>query len=404
MRVNRTSRRSVLSRDHIKASASRYPHSLLRPKSKENLNRECILLVNMRIPMIPLSIGRLSIFFLAFSTLAQNFVVAIPHIVHTRQSSLLSALQLPGCAFRCFLAHLLDDGCANEADFGCHCAGDKLIDASSACIIQGCGTISKDDAVAKLRLACGKGLGGQVSQTAESSTSSTVAASKTSNDKVPAASTPATSASPTNSATTYPATIQIPATTVASKPTTESASTTLQSISRIASSTPTSTGTVIPLADESGQLSTAAKVGIGVSVAVLPVIAAVILAWYIRRLKRRASAAQQSDSASAIPDVPAMRGRQLSTYAYHTGPLSPSSPGEKRNTMVSDIGYGMVMKKRGTVLSILVEREDEDKTSVKEPVPGQREGLAPPLELDGEGTAIWELPTSITPRSRSGER
>ncbi|USP79702.1 uncharacterized protein yc1106_06976 [Curvularia clavata] len=228
-----------------------------------------------------------------------------------------------------------------------------------------------------------------------------MAASKTSDDKGAAVSTPAASASLTSSATSYPATIQIPATAVASKPTTGSASTTIQSISRTASSTPTSTETAIALADEAGQLSTGAKAGIGVSVAVLPVIAAVILAWYICRLKRQAHATQQSEGASAVPDPPAMRGRQLSTYAYHTGPLSP---GEKRNTMVADIGYGMVIKKRGPILSILVEREDEDKTSVKEPVPGQREGLAPPLELDGEGTAVWELPTSITPRSRSEER
>lgn len=74
------------------------------------------------------------------------------------------------------------------------------------------------------------------------------------------------------------------------------------------------------------------------------------------------------------------------------------------DTTVSNIGYGMVMKKRGPVLSMLIKRENEDKKSVREPVPGQREGLAPPLELDGEATAVAELPTSITPRSRSRER
>lgn len=368
---------------------------------------------NMRIPMFPLStIGRLSISFLAFSSLVQYSVVAIPHIIHARQAPLLSALQLPGCAFRCFLTHLLDDGCTNEADFGCHCAGEKLIQASTACIVQGCGPVQKDEAVAKLRSACGKDLGGVVSQTGEPSTSSTSSTSsaifnsETTNDKGTAVSTPTASASSTNSATTFPATIQIPSTAKASIPTTRSASTTLRSVSQTANPTATSTGTAIPLPDESGQLSTGAKVGIGVSVAVLPVIAAVILAWYIRRLKRRAHAAQQSDSTTAAPDPNlSMRGRQLTTNAYYKSPLSPSSPGGMRDsTTVSNIGYGMVMKKRGPILSILVEREDEDKNSVKEPVPGQKEGLAPPLELDGEGTAVWELPTSITPRSRSEER
>jgi hypothetical protein len=74
-------------------------------------------------------------------------------------------------------------------------------------------------------------------------------------------------------------------------------------------------------------------------------------------------------------------------------------------------GTGVLKKKRGHVLSVVVERaeeEDEDSESrermVREPVPGQREGLADALELDGEETGIVELPTSITPRTRSRER
>jgi hypothetical protein len=39
---------------------------------------------------------------------------------------------------------------------------------------------------------------------------------------------------------------------------------------------------------------------------------------------------------------------------------------------------------------------------VREPVPGQREGLAEPLELDSQG--IVEMPLSVTPRTRSRER
>lgn len=85
--------------------------------------------------------------------------------------------------------------------------------------------------------------------------------------------------------------------------------------------------------------------------------------------------------------------------------MSPSYPGGMQETTVSNIGYGMVMKKRGHVLSILLEREDEDASSlrVREPVPGQREGLAGPVELDGIGVAISELPATNTPR-RSLER
>jgi len=68
----------------------------------------------------------------------------------------------------------------------------------------------------------------------------------------------------------------------------------------------------------------------------------------------------------------------------------------------------MLNKARSNVLSVVVEREDEDASSVeymvREPVPGQKEGLVDPLELDGEFTGIVELPTSITPRARSSER
>jgi hypothetical protein len=65
------------------------------------------------------------------------------------------------------------------------------------------------------------------------------------------------------------------------------------------------------------------------------------------------------------------------------------------------------------VLSVVEERieeEDDDGDAastdmmVREPVPGQKEGLVDPLELDGYGTVIVELPTSVTPRTRSRER
>lgn len=92
--------------------------------------------------------------------------------------------------------------------------------------------------------------------------------------------------------------------------------------------------------------------------------------------------------------------------------MSPISP-----VFVRESGSGMraslasvLGKQRGHVLSVVVERDDEDASSlvgrgnVNEPVPGQSEGLVDPLELDaGLTVQIFEAPTSITPRARSAE-
>jgi hypothetical protein len=84
--------------------------------------------------------------------------------------------------------------------------------------------------------------------------------------------------------------------------------------------------------------------------------------------------------------------------------------GDRGRTVESSIASVLTKKKRNHVLSVVVEKveEEEDSSStanmVREPVAGQREGLADPLELDGEGTRIVELPTSVTPRARSRER
>ena len=56
------------------------------------------------------------------------------------------------------------------------------------------------------------------------------------------------------------------------------------------------------------------------------------------------------------------------------------------------------------VLSIVIEQEEEDGNSIKEPVPGQKEGLSAPLELDGAHTGLFELPLAVTPRGGSMER
>lgn len=107
---------------------------------------------------------------------------------------------------------------------------------------------------------------------------------------------------------------------------------------------------------------------------------------------------------------------------------------------ITDNGYGVLKKKRGHVLSVVVEREEEESRSgsmdrrslgsrsldtrawdarsgdarsmdagsldrmVRQPVPGQREGLSGPLELDGGFRGLAELPGVVTPRERSVER
>jgi hypothetical protein len=92
-------------------------------------------------------------------------------------------------------------------------------------------------------------------------------------------------------------------------------------------------------------------------------------------------------------------------------PVSPISPVFIRDGGGRSNIAGMLHKKRGNVLSVVLERDDEDVSSlmergrtIREPVPGQSEGLASPLEMDGQFAAIFEAPTSITPRARSMER
>ncbi|KAJ5022880.1 hypothetical protein PSV09DRAFT_2436838 [Bipolaris maydis] len=361
----------------------------------------------MRIPMTPLStLHRLSISVLIVSTLTQHFVGAIPHaIYYPRQASPIAGLQLPGCALRCLITELVQDGCAGETDFACHCQGGKLMQASSACITQGCGSVQRDEADAKVQGWCGSVMDDGGSSIASSSTPS----STQSNGQEAAVPTQ----SSTNAATTSQPTNTIQSTALASTPT-GTPGNPPRSSSLTPSETPSPTGTAVPALPESSTLSSGAKAGIGISVSILSIIAGVILIWYIHRHKSQAQAAKTANTQApplsnneAIP-----RGSQdtgaWSTDAnnpYPISPMSPSYPAGMQETTVSNIGYGMVMKKRGHVLSILLERDDEDASSlrVREPVPGQREGLAEPVELDGIGVAISELPATNTPR-RSLER
>jgi hypothetical protein len=374
--------------------------------------------------MIPNSTLRhLSASILIFSTLIHH-IVAAPHVVYSRQLPILSALQLPGCAFRCLITHVLDDGCAGEADFTCHCKDSKLLQAASVCIEQGCGSVQKDNVAAKVKEQCDNGLGGGGGQLPTESdtsvsTSTTMVSSKPSDGEEAAVPTLSSNENTIGASTTSQSSMAIQTTAVASRPLESAGSTGSTGSTPIfpsptASGTSLPTGVPVPASPESDTLSPGAKAGIGVTVAVLPVIAAIILAWYLRRLKRRVYAAQNANTEPTVEVETATRGRQhvrtLSNNTNNTYPISPLSPsqpgGMEEDTTVSDIGYGMVMKKRGHVLSILIEHENEDANSirVREPVPGQREGLAGPIELDGVEVAVSELPTTTTPRNRSVER
>jgi hypothetical protein len=163
----------------------------------------------------------------------------------------------------------------------------------------------------------------------------------------------------------------------------------------------------LALLPQSSQLSDGAKAGIAVSVASVALSIFLALGWYIRRLKRDLRTAQ------AIAGVPDDVWRaSMSTVSAPLGITRTRSFGRGRTPLspveeltISNNGYGVLKKKRGHVLSVVVEQDDEDRSSlVREPVPGQREGLSAPVELDGEETGVVELPLAITPRDRSRER
>ncbi|KAH7338492.1 hypothetical protein BKA66DRAFT_577409 [Pyrenochaeta sp. MPI-SDFR-AT-0127] len=187
------------------------------------------------------------------------------------------------------------------------------------------------------------------------------------------------------------------------------------------------TDTPLALLPPSSQLSEGAKAGISIGVSFVALSIFVALGWYIRRLRRELTVIQQA--AAGVPNevwkasmatvaAPVNvsransgsgRGRRISRRFSRDSPVSPLSPsGMGEVETVTDNGYGILTRKRGHVLSVVIEGENEDSTSihryVHEPVPGQREGLTSPLEMDGEGAMIWEMPIAITPRNRSVER
>lgn len=362
---------------------------------------------------------------------------SIPHSLSTRQHS-LAAFQIPSCALTCFVNSILADGCANETDFACHCASGDIIGAATACIEQGCDKADENDAVAKVQAGC-RALGGNVRSGNKRWSSiggfpSTRASSSTTTGGPSSSTTmsgPSSSAAvPTSASQSLPNSSGD----IGSQPTptstppngSPSASPSLDSGPPTASP-PSPTDMPLALLPPSDQLSLGAKIGIAISVSFFALSVFFALGWYIRRLKRELKAAQRA--AAMIPDdvwrasiataeAPGStieqqsssgRGRRLSRHGGPQSPVSPLSPRNMEEIMtVVDNGYGVLKKKRGHVLSVVVEREEEDSSSmdriIREPVPGQREGLSGPLELDGEYTGIFELPIAITPRERSVER
>lgn len=358
---------------------------------------------------------------LLFHFAAQFYAAtSIPQALFRRQD-LLSGLQLPQCALTCFVTGLLTDGCANETDFACHCGTGKIMEKAAACVKQGCGTKDGSDAMKKVEAAC-SAIGGRSGGGVDESRTRDGASSA-----VNPVSTPISSQSPSMPES---APSQQPLSDPSSNSNSQSAPTPTPSTSSpfplsTPSSprmSPTQSATDMPLAllPPSDQLSDGAKAGIAVSVSLIALSIFFALGWYIRRLKRDLAAAQalvpstttwapetifSPTSASGFPHS-SSRGRRNS-------PVSPlSSP----PMIVSDNGYGVLKKKRGNVLSIVVE-DDEDRSSLvrtpsrnmegngmREPVPGQREGLSAPLELDGVWTGLVEAPIAVTPRERSRER
>ncbi|KAF2013624.1 hypothetical protein BU24DRAFT_241830 [Aaosphaeria arxii CBS 175.79] len=336
-------------------------------------------------------------------------------------------LALPKCSLSCFINSLTSDGCANETDFKCHCEKGTMLSAADPCLRSRCSKDEQVDAMNKIRTACratGIDLGngdkdGQNSITRSISMSEpTRTTGPTTQDTNPTASI----SSSTNTQTPNPAPgnpangpTQLPP---PSAPTDIPTQSNPDNTSSPTDPPPMPTDTPLALLPTDRQLSPGAKAGIGVSVSLLFTSLLITLILYIRRLKRELRAAQAQ--AAGVPEsvwrahistasTPGIMPRRRSSSWRDRGRSPPESP----VSPLSETGGGpaLLKKKRGHVLSVVVEREEEGSEAAslepmvpREPVPGQSEGLVDPLELDGEYTGIVELPTSVTPRARSLER
>ncbi|KAL5389759.1 hypothetical protein DPSP01_002250 [Paraphaeosphaeria sporulosa] len=355
------------------------------------------------------------------------------------------SLRIPDCALSCYLQELPDDGCAQEIDLECHCSTGNLLGKAEACVETTCSTADQADAKRKITRAC-QAVGVNPSFPGSPAASSASLSSRALSTEPAATTLPqGYSVASTSSAQTIamppPLSNDRPSdllsSSFATQTTTTSLSVELMSPlpSQISTSAPTATSTSIPIPASAGGLSDGAKAGISVSVLFVASTIFIALSLYIRRLKRQlalaTAAANVPESVlrsptyhhSGIPEAlftpsrrrswpNAPRNRRFSHGEPSIGsPVSPLSPVFYRDGGRRASIAGMLHQKRGNVLSVVIEREDEDASSlmsrgrsIREPVPGQSEGLAGPLEMDGQFAAIFEAPTSITPRARSMER
>ncbi|KAF2440936.1 hypothetical protein P171DRAFT_85797 [Karstenula rhodostoma CBS 690.94] len=363
----------------------------------------------------------------------------------SRQAEPLKGLRIPDCALSCYLQGLPYDGCAQEIDLKCHCSTGNLLGKAAACVEANCSMTNQADANRKVTQAC-QAVGIILSFPGSSAASSASPSSRAPSTEAATTTPPmgysmaSTSSAQTTAMPPQPSNDQpsgLISSSLATQTTAASSSAELMSPlpSQWATSAPTSTGTSLSVPVSDGGLSDGAKAGISVSVLFAASTVFIALSLYIRRLKRQlalaTAAANVPDSVlrspthrhSGIPEAlltpsrrrswpNAPRNRRLSRGEYLIGsPVSPLSPvffrdGGRRTSIA-----GMLHNKRGNVLSVVIEHEDEDASSlvsrgrsIREPVPGQSEGLAGPLEMDGQFAAIFEAPTSITPRARSTER
>jgi hypothetical protein len=247
---------------------------------------------------------------------------------------------------------------------------------TAKCVKQKCDPVEQADATRKVQVACG-GLGMDETNTV-TSTAPVPSSQSTSGRNAPASSQSAVPGGSNGVSSTAPS----------------SPSMSRASSLRYASSMPTNAP--LGAGPSSPHLSHGAKIGIAVSSSFVALTILLVLGWYILRLKRDLKTAQAH--IDTTPEMSAAPSRWPSNRGQ--SPVSPLSP-----MTVSDNGYGVLKKKRGNVLSVLVEQENDDRNSLmREPVPGQREGLSQAVELDGEHTGLVEAPISITPRQRSRER
>ena len=355
-----------------------------------------------------------------------------------RQLKQFSNIVIPDCALSCYLNELVVDGCAQEVDLRCHCSRGDILRKTESCVEAACSKQEQNEATQKVIGACKVvGIYPQLPSAAVSSTlvlsSYSARSSQMTAETMPVATMRSTSSEePLFVSTTSSSRVT---TTARAYPTEETTTLTSPSETASATFTPTEVPIIPPAPDNS--LSEGAIAGISVSVLLVASAIFLALSLYIRRLKRQLAqakaAANVPDSVlrsqsrrSMVPDAMfastrrqswprAPRTRRLSrrdipyTADSPVSPLSPVFIRESGSGMRASIA-NVLGKPRGHVLSVVVERDDEDANSlvsrerVTQPVPGQSEGLVDPLELDaGLTVQIFEAPTSITPRARSME-